>query len=189
MIAMYSHHTEGAGKNSLILAFVVLVAGAVGWCVFAKVPLREARSLMIALWPVSAIVASLVTAVLYKLVSDTAAIGKLSWRQRFELDKIVKRKVAKLWLIVTALILPLIAAHISGFFGETLWASRLVAGAFGVATAALLCAAMYVPSVWLDIRGFIIALDVEAAHLERTRSSLEQLKKDRAHDSRSKDEG
>ncbi|WP_143597389.1 hypothetical protein [Stenotrophomonas maltophilia] len=175
IVNRYSHHRENAGRNFLGALGLSVVAFAVAKLAAPVLGAATVRTLLIALWPLFAIFAGAVLALLYRLFSDTSSVGKFTRSQRYEVEKIVKKKSRKLWLLFIMILLPLglaiIGQHIP--IGQHLAASVALA----IAVAALLFFFAYVPATWLDLRAYVAQLDVEKVEDQNSKDALGRLNK------------
>ncbi|APP83817.1 hypothetical protein [Xanthomonas hortorum] len=97
-MSAYTHHREGAARNFLVILAVLAASATCAVLCVQKFDVAQIRALIVALWPVSGLLSGAALALLYKLLADTASTGKLDRRQRYEIDKIVRGKVVRLWL-------------------------------------------------------------------------------------------
>jgi len=171
----YSHHRENAGRNFLGALVVASIAVVTAKIVAPAMGPTGVRTLLMAAWPLFAVLAGAVLALVYRLVSDTAGVGKFTRAQRYELEKIVRKKTWKLWFLFALILLPLgLAIGIQYLaFGQML-ASKI---AIGVSIAGLIFFCAYVPSTWLDLRSYVAQMDLQKNQDEAARDVVSRLKR------------
>ncbi len=171
----YSHHRENAGRNFLAAVVFAAVAIGVAKLVAPALGAPTVRNLLISSWPVFAVFAAAVLALLYRLISDTASVGKFTKQQRYELEKIVRKKSWKLWVLFVMILLPLGLAIVSQYL--TIGQMAATAVALATAVAALLFFFAYVPATWLDLRAYVAEMDIEKSQDQAAKDALVRLKK------------
>ncbi|MCE4352207.1 hypothetical protein LYZ86_23880, partial [Xanthomonas hortorum pv. cynarae] len=152
-MSAYTHHREGAARNFLVILAVLAASATCAVLCVQKFDVAQIRALIVALWPVSGLLSGAALALLYKLLADTASTGKLDRRQRYEIDKIVRGKVVRLWLLVAAVIAPLAFALLNAHLGVGN-GKQFFIGAVGLSVASTLFFFLYVPATWLNVRDF-----------------------------------
>jgi hypothetical protein len=169
--------SQGTARNVVVFVLAVAVSAAAGWLAATHMPATDLRASLQDLWPVQTVVSTAIAAFIYRLISDTALLKGLSSKQRRTLDSVVSLKLKRLWWLFGLVVLGGILCRVP---------AKLVvhvdaAAYYGVTGATVLLSvllALWVPSMWNELRRFLSdALDLQEDE-ERRAKLLEGLNVD-----------
>lgn len=166
---------EAHAVRNLSVAALNLCAGIVcGWVAGKYVSTDLLIAVLKDLWVVQAVLAAAVVSLIYRLQSDAAIVGHLSALQRSRLDRIVRVKAGRLWVLFLLIAVSAALARIADVV-PSVYHQRVVAGAavtFMISTA-LFC--LYLPSMWNELRSFVTQLSAEKEAASRREAHLKRV--------------
>lgn len=164
----------GVARNLTAFLTIAGVAAFVAWASFRFADPVRLVSLLKDIWILQGVLATAVVSLIYRLQSDVASLAGLGAAQRAELDAMVRTKSTRLWLLLVLIALSALLPRLVDAIPES---GRFIAAASLALSFVTTAYAVYLPSMWNELRLFVTALVAERERQDRRQKELERIRK------------